>query len=137
MEQQGIVFSLDGVIAGGLDWKAIDVCGVFANALDNAADACLKLPAEQRHITMTLKATEQFHYVRIENPVDADVDVSRLFSDMGGYSTKRAPGSHGIGTYNIKRIVEKYGGIIKAECTGGVFTLELMFTRASSPNKSI
>lgn len=128
MERAGVDFALDGVIAGGLGWSAIEVCGVFANALDNAAEACARLPREQRKVTMTLKTAEQFRFVRIENPVAKPVDVSRLFSE-NGYTTKRAPGKHGIGTYNMKRIVERHGGMIKASCEDGIFALELVIRK--------
>jgi len=129
MERDGIAFTLDGVIAGGLDWKAIDICSVFANALDNAAETCAKLPPEQRKITMSLKSTDCLRYVRIENPVAEAVDVSRLFNEMGGYTTKKQSANHGLGTYNMKRTTEKYGGIIRAECENGLFALELIINK--------
>lgn len=129
MEQSGISFTLDGVIAGGLDWKAIDVCSVFANALDNAMEACVLLPSDQRRITMSLRSTDRMRFIRIENPAAKPVDVSRLFSEKGGYTTKTTSANHGIGTYNMKRTVEKYGGIIRAEYENGIFALELIINR--------
>ncbi len=132
MEQKQIRFQLDGVLAGGLPWKPIDVCSVFANALDNAIEACEQIPAQQRLITMKLKATSQFWFVRIQNPVAKDVDVSRLFHEKGGYTSKSNSVQHGIGTYNMKRTVESYGGIVKAECKEKQFTLEFMIDKSSS-----
>lgn len=132
MAQKEIAFRLDGVLAGGLPWKPIDVCSVFANALDNAIEACEPLPSQQRMITMKLKATPQFWFVRIQNPVARNVDVSRLFHEKGGYTSKSNSGQHGIGTYNMKRTVESYGGIVKAECKENQFTLELIIDKSSS-----
>lgn len=132
MTQKGITFRLDGVFAGGLPWKPIDVCSVFANALDNAIEACEALHTEQRLIIMKLKATPQFWFVRIQNPVAGNVDVSRLFHEKGGYTSKSNSLQHGIGTYNMKRTVESYGGIVKAECKEQQFVLEIMIDKSSS-----
>jgi len=131
MERKSIVFKLDGVLAGGLSWKPIDVCNVFANALDNAIEACENMPTEQRIITMKLKATQQFWFIRIQNPVARDVDVSRLFQEKSGYTSKSNSLQHGIGTYNMKRNVERYGGIVKAECKDNQFILEFMIDKSS------
>ncbi len=131
MERKSIVFKLDGVLAGGLSWKPIDVCNVFANALDNAIEACENMPTEQRIITMKLKATPQFWFIRIQNPVAKHVDVSRLFQEKSGYTSKSNSLQHGIGTYNMKRTVERYGGIVKAECKDNQFILEFMIDKSS------
>ena len=129
MTKNGIDFQLDGVLAGGLSWKSVDVCAVFANGLDNAIEACMKLPPEQRKINMVIKATPRFWLVRIENPVQTAVDTGKLFRKTGSYTSK-TDGNHGIGTYNMKHTVEKYGGMIKAECADEQFTLEIMIDKS-------
>jgi len=87
---------------------------------------------EQRTITIKLKATSQFWFVRIENPVERNIDVTRLFQEKGGYTSKSNSGQHGIGTYNIKRTVESYGGILKAECKDMQFILEIIIDKSST-----
>lgn len=130
MQQKQITFHLNGILAGGLPWKPIDICNVFANALDNAIEACDKLEDEKCTITMTLKATPQYWFVRIENPVAQDVDVNQIFQERGGYTSKPNAAQHGLGTYNIKRTVESYDGIVKAECKDQWFALELMIDKS-------
>lgn len=132
MEQRGIKFRLDGVLAGGLGWKPMDICSVFANALDNAAEACMQLPEEMREIEMKIKSTPQFWFVRIENPVKEPVNVGLLFQEKGGYTTKQNAGKHGIGTYNMKHTVESNGGMLQAECTNLRFILEIMIDKTAS-----
>lgn len=44
MEEANIGFSLDGVIAGGLNLESLDICSIFSNALDNAIEATTPLP---------------------------------------------------------------------------------------------
>lgn len=129
MTQKGTDFQLDGVLAGGLSWKSVDVCNVFANALDNAMEACEKLPENARYITMQIKATPQFWLVRIENPVKEKVNVGKLFQKEGSYTSKQQ-GFHGLGTYSMKHTVESYGGMVRAECTDRQFVLEIMIDKS-------
>lgn len=130
MEQQNIRFELDGVVAGGLPWKPADICSVFANAMDNAIEACEKLPPENRHISMRIKSTPQFWLITLENSVAGVVNTKRLFQKNSGYTSKADTENHGIGTYNMKQTVESYGAIIKAECTEQLFTLEIMIDKS-------
>ena len=129
MEQRGIRFRLDGVLAGGLGWKPMDICSVFANALDNAMEACMQLPEADREIELKIKGTPQFWFIRIENPVKEAVNTNLLFQEKGGYTTKENANQHGIGTYNMKHTVEANGGMLKAECTDLRFILEIMIDK--------
>lgn len=129
MCEKGIRFQLDGVLAGGLNWKPVDVCCVFANALDNAIEACEQLPHDARSITMRIKSTDQFWFISIENPVKNKVDTETLFKEKDGYTTKKDTGHHGIGTYNMKHALESYGGMLKAESDADKFLLEIMIHR--------
>lgn len=130
MEQQNIRFELDGVLAGGLSWKPMDICAVFANAVDNAVEACQKVNPENRHISMNIKSTPQFWLISIENSVAEAVDTKKLFQKNGGYTSKADSSRHGIGTYSMKQTVESYGAIMKAECTDQIFTLEIMIDKS-------
>ena len=132
MEKKHIAFSMDGVLAGGLNWKPVDICGVFANALDNAIEACQKLPEEERSIRFEIKTTSQYWFIRICNPVQQKVDTARLFKKEGGYTSKEKAENHGIGTYKMKYTVESYGGVLNAECTQQQFTLEIMMNKVLS-----
>lgn len=132
MEKQNIPFSLDGVLAGGLGWKPMDICVVFANALDNAIEACANVPQENRHISMTIKSTAQYWFVSITNPVLKAVNTDRLFQQSGSFTTKSNSRQHGLGTYNMKRAVETNGGIIKAHSTDETFTLEIVIDKSNA-----
>lgn len=127
MEEADIGFSLDGVIAGGLNLEAIDVCSIFSNALDNAIEATLPIHTDKKHIKMKLKGTDNLWLIHIENPVEKDINTKRLFNN--GYTTKKDKNHHGIGTFNIKRGVEKYGGAVQAKCKDCMFTLEIILPK--------
>lgn len=132
MEENRITFQLDGVLAGGLRWKPMDICNVFANALDNAIEACQQLPEDQRSINMSVRGTEQYWFVTVQNPAPTEVDTQQLFLKSGGFTSKADARQHGIGTYTMKTTVERYGGMLNAECADGIFTLEIMIDKGSS-----
>ena len=109
----------------------MDICNVFANALDNAIEACQKVEPERRQISMSIKSTSQFWFITIENPVAEAVDTSKLFLKNGGYTSKANADKHGIGTYNMKYTVESYGAMLKAECNDETFKLEILIDKSS------
>lgn len=127
MEEAHIDFSLEGVLAGGLNLEAIDICSIFANALDNAIEANSVLNSDKKFIRMKLKATNKLWLIHITNPVVKDINPEQLFNN--GYTTKKDKKHHGIGTFNIKRGVEKYGGAVKAKCEDNIFTLEIILPK--------
>lgn len=130
MKQENIVFLMDGVIDGGLKWNTADICCVFANALDNAIEACRKLSKEQeRSILMTIKRTQQFYSIDISNTIDKYIDCERLFHRQAFYTTKENSKLHGFGLSNMRRTVERYGGMMHLSCTDLMFTVSIVIGR--------
>ena len=128
MKQLSIPFTADGVIDGGLNMRPMDVCGIFANALDNAIEAAQEV-RENPYISLEIKRTEQFFVVRISNSTVGKVDVEKLLLNSGYTSKKKDTELHGFGLRNIKDTASKYDGIVKAESREGEFTLSVMIPR--------
>ena len=127
MEELGIKFKLDGVIDGGLDWKPMDTCKVFANLLDNAIEAASK--TEEPFIELTFKKTDHHRLVRASNSCIGDVDCEKLMSGEGRVTSKEDKSLHGYGVGNIRKTVEKYGGMMRLTCEDKVFTMELILQK--------
>ncbi len=127
MKELGIKFTLDGVADGGLNMKPIDVCSVFANALDNAIEAASKC-TENLWVDMNIKRTAKFFVIRISNSAMQKVDVEKLFM-TSGYTSKADTEHHGFGLRNIRNSVEEYDGLVKAESTDDEFALSVMIPR--------
>ena len=129
MEELGIAFTLDGVADGGLGMKPMDVCAVFANALDNAIEAARAVdPSMKPSVSMQLRRTPQFFVIKITNSAKGKIDVEKLFA-MEGYTTKGDAQAHGFGLQNIHQHVEVYDGMIKAESTEDTFALSIMIPK--------
>ena len=115
--EAGIQFRIDGVADGGIGWKAIDICTVFANALDNAIEACLRVDDEaQRLITLVNSSAE-------------DVDCEKLLHSEIHVTSKEDRQLHGYGVRNMRRTIEQYGGMLRISCMGGQFRLDMILER--------
>ena len=125
-----IKFTSDGVIDGGLKMKAMDVCSIFANALDNAIEAADKTVPDA-WIDLKIKRNDKFVIIKISNSSLGKVDVEKLFM-TAGYTSKKDTEHHGFGLSNIRRTVEEYDGLIKAESADNSFSLSIMIPRQAS-----
>ncbi len=101
----------------------VDLFTLFGNAIDNAVEAVLKLPAEKRIISLTTNENGELFSVNIRNFCLGNV----TFSDGLPVTTKGDTDYHGFGMKSIKRIVEKYGGNMSVVTDGEVFNLNLLF----------
>ena len=126
MDEKNIRFTLDGVVDGGLNIKPMDMCSIFANALDNAIEAASS--CEDPHIEMSIKRTDKFFIIKITNSASGKIDIGKLLSSSG-YTSKADKDHHGFGLMNVRRAVENCNGIIKAESDEASFTLSIMMPR--------
>lgn len=90
----------------------IDLVNIFGNLIDNAIYEVKKLPVEYRKICIDIY--EEYEDINIEifnkGPKIEQHIMDKMF--QRGFTTKGEEGT-GIGLYNVKSIVEKYGGSIE------------------------
>lgn len=130
MKELDISFTTDGVVDGGLHMKPMDICSIFANALDNAIEAARKIEKEP-WVDLKIKRTEKFFVLKVSNAAEGKVDVEKLFMS-NGYTSKSDKEHHGFGLRNIRQAVEEYDGLVKAESDEGTFGLSIMIPRNAS-----
>lgn len=106
MKDHNIRFHVKVEIPTELPFEKPDLCAVFANALDNAIEACLKQPAEKREITLAAKVDKGLFVLKIKNPADNDIDKTGTFPK----TTKKDSFHHGIGLKSIQKVVKRYNG---------------------------
>lgn len=98
----------------------VDICAVLANQIENAMEACEKIPdAEARFINVEITQHEGFVVFTVTNsalndPFDKD---GQLISSKESSET-----SHGFGVRNIQETASKYNGQLKTQYENGVFT---------------
>ena len=128
MKEKRIEFLSKGIIDGGLKWKPIDICAVFANLLDNAIEACDRVSVEKRYIHMSIMKTEYQQIITIKNSTEHKVDCS-VFDSEGRYSTKSDGNNHGYGMKNVKKALQKNGAMMEMGCDDNEFTINIVIMR--------
>jgi len=83
----------------------VDICSLISNLLDNAIEACRKVP-DNREIHIHSNIRGGYLAVIVENSCVGNVKKS----SSGFLSTKQNPKEHGYGTKIIQAIAEKYDG---------------------------
>lgn len=118
-EQKGIQLNLKAHIPHGIAMSDVELCSILGNLLDNAIEACEKLPYEKRFLRVYIDKLKGQFYLSVQN---ASPPVRR---DKGTFRTTKA-GTHGFGLFRIDRIAKKYGGYVNRQYEEGVFATELM-----------
>ncbi len=119
-------FHIDLEKLTGID--AISLCSLFSNTLDNAIEACAKIPEEsERHISVKARVTENGYFTyEIQNAKRNAVteQKGRLKSD------KDDTENHGLGLSNVQEMVEKYEGTLDISYTEDTFTVTVLIGNA-------
>lgn len=106
-----------------LSMSDTDLCIVLGNALENAVEACGNLDNEStRFISAEARTINGQLLLKIENSYNGSLNIQD-----GDYISTKSGQFHGIGTQNIRKVVEAYGGFVKMEHNGKVFTLMAAF----------
>lgn len=120
---------INGVIDGGLGWKPIDTCAVFANAIDNAVEACRRVAdITARQIDISFKKTDYQRIITISNSVAQKTDCTPLNNNVQ-YTSKDDRGNHGFGLRNMRRALENYGAVMQLSCTDTQFTTTIIMKK--------
>ncbi len=97
-----------------------DLCSLLSNMLDNSVEACIR--AGESHVKATLHTDKNCLFVTVTNPVAEDV----FKTNPELHSTKKNPAAHGFGIPILRRIAEKYDGIVSFHGENGWFTADAM-----------
>jgi len=99
-----------------------DLCVILGNSLDNALDACQKLPnGDSKTISVDCKCCGGFLFLSITNPIAEKVTIR----DNHIATTKENKTLHGFGLYSLHSIVKKYDGNIQLTSTEETFTISI------------
>lgn len=116
MRQKKVRFSARLDIKGELPFQKADVCAVFANALDNAVEACMELEESLREVSLEARLGKGILAVNIKNACKGEVSKEKAENTKVKGSiwlprtTKKDVENHGFGLASIQKTVKKYGG---------------------------
>lgn len=90
-----------------LDINRVHLTTILCNLLDNALEACSKLPKDKRNMYLTLTCDLNLLSVTVTNTCNPkNIDIQNGVA----YTTKTDKSIHGIGLKRVKKTVEKYNG---------------------------
>lgn len=122
--KDGIEIHLEGGFPSELHINSMDLCVIFANAVNNAVEAIQKIERNQdriKFINIKISSFKDDLFIDVTNPVAQKVELS------GGSpeTTKKDKSSHGFGTKNMKQRAEKYQGAIQFISEDNNFKVEI------------
>ena len=120
----------DAHIPFKLKTSEIDLCVIIGNLFDNAIEASLSLPEEQRLIRVYMDMKNTQLYISFTNFTSG----KKLKKQGGRFSTTKGDG-HGFGLVRIDNIIDRLGGYISRNSEDGAFTTEILIPQGdiSSP----
>ncbi|WP_373217572.1 sensor histidine kinase [Ruminococcus sp. 5_1_39BFAA] len=108
----------------------MDLCSILGNTLDNAIEACRKIPETSRRF-ISVKARCKNGYFSCEI-VNSKVNV--IQNEKGAFLTdKKDASAHGIGLKTVKNLVDKYDGTIDISYDTDTFCITMMIRTALPP----
>ena len=124
----------DAHIPFKLKTSEIDLCVIIGNLFDNAIEASLSLPEEQRLIRVYMDMKNTQLYISFTNFTSG----KKLTKQGGRFSTTKGEG-HGFGLVRIDNIIERLGGYISRNSEDGAFTTEILIPQGdiSSPENDV
>ncbi len=115
--QKNIKIKAEAKIPVSLTVSEIDLCVVIGNLLDNAIEACMELPPEERLIRIYMEMKGNYLYIALTNTAGGKKKSSLRTSKGEG---------HGFGINRVDAVVKKYGGYVTRASEDGAFSTEVL-----------
>ena len=122
IRQKGIRFDWRLELPETLPFENAEICAIWANALDNAIEACMKLEAKKRYIHLESRLQKGVFVLSVKNSAAAPAaHASRALPA----TTKADRTRHGFGLQSIRQIAACHGGALELHAGDGEFELFL------------
>lgn len=116
-KEKEIKVKAEAKIPVSLTISELDLCIVIGNLLDNAIDACMELPVEERLIRIYMEMKGNYLYLALTNTAKGKKKKHFLTTKGEG---------HGFGLTRVDGIVKKYGGYITRASEDEAFSTEVL-----------
>ena len=120
-KSRGIPVQVDAHIPVKLKMSELDLCCILGNLFDNAIDASLALPEDQRLIRVYMDMKGSQLYISFTN-----FTASKKLPKVGKrFRTTKGEG-HGFGLVRIDSIIERLDGYLSRNSEDDAFTTEIL-----------
>ena len=120
-KSKGIAVKVDAHIPVKLKMSELDLCVIIGNLFDNAIDASMALPEEQRLIRVYMDMKNTQLYISFTN-----FTATKKLAKVGNrFQTTKGDG-HSFGLVRIDNIIERLDGYLSRNSEDGAFTTEIL-----------
>lgn len=98
----------------------IDLCAIIGNLLDNAIEAVLPLPPEERFIRIYIGMMKAQLYISVTNSTASEP------KKIGGKYLSTKGEGRGVGLMRVDSIARRNGGTVNRQNESGVFATEVL-----------
>ena len=120
-QSRGITVKADAHVPVGLRMSEIDLCCILGNLFDNAIEASMALPEEERLIRVYMEMKGPQLYISFTNFTAG----KKLRKTGKVYKSTKGEG-HGFGLVRIDKIIEQLDGYLSRNSEDGAFTTEIL-----------
>lgn len=118
---QDIPVRVDAHIPVKLRMSELDLCVIIGNLFDNAIEASLALPREQRMIRVYMDMKNTQLYISFTN-----FTASGKMDKVGNLFRTTKGDGHGFGLVRIDNIIKRLDGYLSRNSEDGAFTTEIL-----------
>ena len=116
-EGKKIRIKAEARIPVSLTVSELDLCTIIGNLLDNAMEACMELPPQERLIRIYMEMKGNYLYFALTNTAKGEKKHS--------FRSTKGKG-HGLGLSRVDTAVKKYGGYVTRASEAGAFSTEIL-----------
>lgn len=116
-----IPVKIDAHIPVKLKTSELDLCCILGNLFDNAMEASMQLPEEQRLIRVYMDMKNTQLYISFTN-----FTAGKKLPKIGGRFRSTKGEGRGLGLVRIDNIVERLDGYLSRNSEDGAFTTEIL-----------
>lgn len=121
LSDKDIAINIDVNVPTELTVDIMDISTILTNLLDNSASAMKKIEND-KSLNIKIAYVKRMLIISIENTYNGIV----LYENGEIITTKKDKTKHGKGLLNVRKIAEKYNGLLKLSHNENVFTSELL-----------
>ncbi len=118
---QNIQVTCDAHVAVALTIPELDLCTIIGNLFDNAIEASLELPEEQRMIRIYMDMKNTQLYISFTN-----MTAQKKQRKINGIFASTKGKNRGLGLASIDRLIEIHGGYLSRNSEDCAFTTEIL-----------
>lgn len=120
--QKGVRVNVMLKIPAELEIDSFDLSVLLGNLLDNAIEAAEKVHEKESFVNLRMTLERNQLFIVVENLFDGQI----VWNNNIPQTVKEDKETHGIGIMSIKRIVDKYQGVIVFSPKGDMFVTKCM-----------